>query len=435
MNAREIILNALYKIENDGAYSSKALNNALKLAEPVDKAFVTEIFYGVLKNFITLDYIIMQFSSVKLKKMSIWVKNILRMGTYQIYFTDKIPDSAACNESVKLAKKYGHQASVRFVNGVLRNISRNKENIKLPNKSDTINYLSIGYSCPKWIVEMLNNQYGAEDCEKILAESRQAHPITIRVNTLKTTSGELIDKLKSENGVGAVEDRAVKNCLVIDGGLDINTVRLYKDGCFTLQNKSSMLAAEALGAMPGEFVIDMCAAPGGKSTYIAERMQNKGKVLAFDIYEHKTELIKKSAERLGIDIIEARVHNSEIFDENLEEKADRVLVDAPCSGLGVIHRKPDIKYSRKPEDIKILSEIQSKILDTASKYVKKDGGVLVYSTCTILRQENQDVIAEFVKNHSEFEILEEKQLLTHQMGGSGFYICKMKRNLNRKTAN
>lgn len=426
MNAREIILNALYKIENDKAYSSKALNNALKLATPVDRAFVTEIFYGVLKNSITLDYIIMQFSSVKLKKMSLWVKNILRMGIYQIYYSDKIPDSAACNESVKLAKKYGHKASVGFVNGVLRNVSRNKDAIVFPDKSDLISYLSIGYSCPEWMVKMLNEQYGAEECENILAESLLPHPITVRVNTLKTTSSELIERLQAENGVKAIQDNEIKNCLVIDGALDINNVKLYKEGYFTIQNKSSMLAAEAVGAVKNDFVIDMCAAPGGKSTYIAECMKNTGRILSFDIYEHKTKLIEKAAERLGINIIETKACDAAVFDESLENKADRVLVDAPCSGLGVIHKKPDIKFSRKPEDISALCEIQSKILDTASRYVKK-GGVLVYSTCTILKQENQDVTCDFLKKHSEFEVTDEKQLLTHNMGGSGFYICKMKR--------
>ncbi len=427
MNSRELILKALYKIEEDGAYSTKTLNDALKKADSTDRAFITEIFYGVLKNLITLDYIIMQFSSVKLKKMSVWVKNILRMGVYQIYFMDKVPDSASCNESVKLAKKYAHKASVGFVNGVLRNISRNKENIKFPERKNTVKYFSVKYSYPEWMVEKFINQFGESECEEILAESNRSHPVMIRVNTLKASKEELKERLLKENNISAFYDSDAKNCLIVDGGLDINQISAYKEGLFSLQNKSSMLAAEMLDPKSGEFIIDVCAAPGGKSAYIAELMKNKGRVLSFDIYEHKTKLIEKSAKRLGIDIIETRVNNSEILDKELIGKADRVLVDAPCSGLGVIYRKPDIKFSRKPEDIKELSEIQLRILKTSSRYVKQ-GGVLVYSTCTILDEENSDVVRKFLSENPEFEMTEEKLLLTHKTGGSGFYIAKIMRN-------
>lgn len=430
MNSREVILKALYRVEKDGAYSNKALNDALNGVSTADKAFVTGIFYGVLKSVITLDYIIMQFSNIKLKKTSPWVKNILRMGVYQIYYMDKIPDSAACNESVKLAKKYSHQASVRFVNGVLRNISRNKENIEFPDRGDIVKYLMVKYSYPEWIVNKFIGQFDEDECEKILEESNLPHPVTIRANTLKISADELAVKLE-ESGISAEVSTEVQNCLTIDGKIDVNKTQIYREGLFSLQNKSSMLTVETLDPQSGEFIIDVCAAPGGKSAYIAELMGNKGKVLSFDIYEHKAKLIRMTAQRLGINIIEERVHNSEVCDLEFKEKADRVLVDAPCSGLGVIHRKPDIKFNRKPEDIEELSKIQLRILKASSRYVKR-GGILLYSVCTVLVEEGGEVVKAFLNENSgnndfKFEVMEEKLLLTHKMGGSGFYICKMRR--------
>lgn len=433
MNAREAAVKILFKLDRDNAYVNKALADELKnnLFTDVDKGFITEIVMGCVKNRELLDFYIMQFSKVKIRKMSVQVRNILEAGAYQIMFLDKVPDSAACNESVKLARKYASRSS-GFINGVLRNLSRNKSAVKQPDKSgDKVKYLSVRYSYPVWLTEMLTEQYGFETCELIHDAANKSYNPMIRANRLKSdccTGGEL-DKDKfigilKRDGIEVCADSEIDVCFHVKGKLDINSSAAYKAGYYTLQNRSSQLAVIALNPKPGEFIIDMCAAPGGKTTAAAERMNNTGKILAFDIHEHKIELIDKAAKRLGIDIIKPELKDAAVFDERYAGAADRVFVDAPCSGFGVIHTKPDIKRHRKPEDIEELVQIQSRILDTASKYVKP-GGVLVYSTCTILKQENEMQIKNFLNTHSEFNLDYERTLLTHVEGGSGFYIARL----------
>lgn len=426
MNSREIILKTLYEIEENGSYFNHALSNALSMCNDADRGFVTEVIYGVIKNKLALDHIIMQFSSVKLKKMTPWVKNILRMGIYQMYYMDKIPHSAACNESVKLSKKYAHAASGRFINGVLRNVSRNIDSITFPEKENSAHYLSVKYSYPLWMAEMLLKQYGLEKCENFMAESNCSHKVNLRVNSLKTTPLKLIEMLKAE-GVIAAPSSISKNCVAVSGKININSLKSYKDGYFSLQNISSYKAIEVLSPKENEFIMDICAAPGGKSCAAAEMMKNKGEILSFDIHEHKTALIENSAKRLGIHIIKSSVHDGCEFMSQYKNKADKVILDAPCSGLGVIHKKPDIKWSRHEGDINELAEIQAELLNTSSRYLKI-GGIILYSTCTILKQENQDITSEFLKSHTNFEKLYEEQILTGENGESGFYICTMKRN-------
>lgn len=435
MNSRDISLSILNKFDYDDAYVNKLLADTFKnkTIENKDKGLINELVLGSIENRYLLDFIISQFSNIKIKKMSVSVRNILEMGTYQLLFLDKIPDSAVCNESVKLAKKYASRSS-GFINAVLRNISRNKESIKYPDKTgDKIEYLSIYYSFPKWIVEKLADQFGFEFCEDILKSSSKPYSPAIRANILKAPgdgagkvkTDEFIDILKSENINIAAHDN-IKNCFLVDGKIDINKSESYKNGLYTIQNSSSQLAAIILNPKPGEVVIDACAAPGGKTAHIAELMENKGLVLAFDIYEHKIDLINKSAKRLGIDIIKAVKHDSSIFEPKFKEYADKVLVDAPCSGFGVIHTKPDIKWHRDEKDIKELIKIQENILSVSSKYVKK-GGTLVYSTCTILKDENEFQISNFLSENTDFKLISEKRLFTHIDGGSGFYIAKLKR--------
>ncbi len=426
MNSREIILKALKEIEDNGAYFSSSLNHALSLSEPIDKGFVTEVIYGVVKNKTALDYIIMQFSKVKIKKMSPYVLNILRMGVYQLYYMDKIPASACCNESVKLAKKYANKGAQGFINGLLRNVSRNVDTISFPDKTDIKTYLSVVYSYPMWLVEKLISQYGKESTEEILREGNESHPVNIRVNTLKTTKDELISILEKE-GVIAEPYEDLDYCLSVKGKLDIHSLKSYKEGLFSLQNISSVRTVLELSPEKGETIMDICSAPGGKTAFISELMGNQGKVFAYDLHPHKIDLINNAMKRLGIDIVTADVHDGTVLMEEFVGKADRVLVDAPCSGIGVIHKKPDIKWTRKPEDIKSLAEIQEKILETSSYYVK-NSGVLIYSTCTILKEENQDQTENFLKKHPEFHKISETQILTTQKGESGFYICKMKRD-------
>ncbi len=425
MTARESALKALYSIEKSGAYTNAALQSALKQSEfsVQDRSLITELIYGVVSNKTALDYIIMQFSKIKLKKMTPWVVSILRMGIYQIYYMDKIPPSAACNEAVILAKKYSHGAGAGFVNGVLRSAVRELPNFSFPKSDDVVSDLSLRYSYPEWITKRLVDEYGAERCEELFEENKLSHGVSIRVNTLKNDAEELLAVLKNEGfDASGVED--VKNAIILKGKVDIEKSKAYNDGLYSLQNISSQKTIDILAPMPGETIVDMCAAPGGKSCAIAERMQNKGKVLSFDIFEHKIELIKKSANRLGINIIDAKVQDATKLNKNLLGIADRVLADAPCSGLGVIHKKPDIKWSRNEADVKELCFIQKKILENASLYVKPKG-VLVYSTCTILPEENNRQIREFLKNHSEYKMVYEEKILTSKLGESGFYICKM----------
>ncbi len=423
MTAREIALKALYNIETKDTFTNAALKEALVEELSVnDRGLVTEIIYGVVQNKTAIDYIISKYSKIKIRKMTPWVLNILRMGIFQIYYMDKIPHSAACNESVKLANKYSHRAGSGFVNGVLRAFAREAENFRFPSEGNSVELLSLKYSYPGWMVKKLVAEYGEERCEQLFAENSKAHGVYLRANCLKTDAEHLKIRLKEE-GIQC-EDTSVPFCFKASGRISVNKSEAYKNGLFSLQNISSQKAIEVLDPKPDELVVDMCAAPGGKSCAIAERMKNRGKVISFDIFEHKVELIKKSAERLGITIIDAKLHDASVVCEELIGVADRVLADVPCSGLGVIHKKPDVKWNRKLEDIEGLCEIQKNILQTASQYVK-NGGILVYSTCTILPEENRLQIEKFLRKNSEFKMVSEQQILTTKNGESGFYICKM----------
>lgn len=424
MNAREAALRAMYEIEINGAYLNAALNAAIgdRSMSGADRALTTELIYGITANKIALDYIISKYSKLKLKKMTPWVLNILRMGVYQIYYNDKIPTSAACNEAVKLAKKYSHKAATGFVNGVLRSFSRDAESFEFPKDMSVEEKLSLEYSYPLWMTKKLIAEYGVERCERLFSENNKPHSTYIRTNTLKVAPNELKEILSGE-GIECIETH-LAGCFAVRGALNISSSDAYRKGYFSLQNISSQLTVEALDPQSGELIVDMCAAPGGKSCAAAEKMNNCGRVISFDIFDHKVELIKKSASRLGIDIIDARCANSEVRIDELVGKADRVLADVPCSGLGVIHKKPDIKYSRTEADVAELCGIQEKILENACAYVK-DGGVLVYSTCSILPEENRLGISKFLDKHREFSVVSERQLLTSEKGESGFYICKL----------
>ena len=422
INSREAAVIALYKTEYEGAYLNRALMDAVGNLSAADKGFVTELVMGVERNKLWLDFIIRKFSKIRLKKISPWVLQILRTGVFQLLLMDKVPESAACNEAVKLANKYAHSAAKNYVNGVMRNIARNIESLPKPEGTD-IEKLSTRYSCPLWLAEKLYKQFGLEKCSDILRDSIKAHPTMIRVNTLKTTADELITILDSE-GINAVKNEDLEYCLTINGAINISKSNAYKDGLYTLQNINSMRAVLALGPKCNDTVIDVCSAPGGKTTFIAELIKNDGEIYAFDVHEHKIELIKNAADRLGISCIEPSVHNSEIADEKLNGKADKVLADVPCSGIGVIHKKPDIKWNRNLEDIDELVKIQKNILNSAASYVKH-GGVLVYSTCTILREENELQIENFLKEHDDFTKDFEKLYLAHETNGSGFYICRL----------
>lgn len=417
MNIREAALKALYDIEYNGSYSNMAVKNTLggRDISKQDKALFTALVYGVTDKRLTLDYYISRLSKIKLKKISKYILLILRMGIYQIVFMDKIPVSAAVNESVKLAKRYGHGASAGFVNGVLRSAA--SKTVDYPEEKNE--YLSVKYSFPLWLCDRWIDEFGFEFTESMMQAFEENKHITLRANSLKTTASELAGMLVKLGITAEVKDGAV-----VTGGFDIENNSLYKDGFFTVQDTAAMQAAKVLAPQSGEFIIDMCAAPGGKTTHIAELMKNSGKILAFDIHAHKTELIKKNAARLGIDIIEVHEKDASVFDKSLENTADRVLCDVPCSGLGVIGRKPDIK--RCEDRSGKITALQTKILENGAKYLK-DSGVLVYSTCTVEKCENEEVINKFMKNNGGFEKMYEKAFYPHIDKTDGFYICKLRK--------
>lgn len=417
MTARQLALKVLYEIDKNNAFTGIELKNQLSASDlsGVDRAFATELVYGVVKNRTRLDYIISKYSKQKLKKISDWIINILRMGVYQIIFLDKIPLSAAVNESVKLAKRYGHQASSGFVNGVLRNVGRNGD-VEYPKGKE---YYEIFYSHPKWLVDILFDQYG-DDAKAIIENNNKIPKTTVRVNTLKSNS-QNVEKSMAEKGI-VVENTVFENVLKIANYGDISRLMEYTEGYITPQGTSSYMAASILNPQKGEFIMDLCSAPGGKTTAMAEMSHDEAKIYAFDLYEHKIDLINNNCKRLGIKNVQAKSWDATVLMDDFVGKADKVLVDVPCSGIGIIRKKPDIKWNKETTDFDAIINIQKKILDNAEKYLKK-GGTLVYSTCTLNKNENENVVNEFAKKYgfkTEFV-----QTILPNEEYDGFFICKM----------
>lgn len=400
-NTRYIIYKALLRMEEDSAYSNIVLDEVLSDREldKRDKAFISNIFYGVLERRITLDYIIRSFSSVRLKKIEPKVLIILRMSVYQLVFMDKVPDNAAVNEAVSLCKKEKLYRSSGFVNGLLRSLTRADNRFPLPDSADTVKYFSVKYSCPESIVSQWINDYSQDIAEAVLKSLSGRPPIYIRVNSLKTNSDELIEMLKSE-GVTA-EKACLPNALSVVNSGSVAELEAYKNGLFYVQDLSSQICCAVAGVKTEDTVADVCAAPGGKSLTLAQYAVN-GEVFSYDVYEHKISLISASAKRLGINNISAAVRDACDFSQSLP-MSDVILCDVPCSGLGVLRRKPEIRYK---EDIGTVSlpDIQLSILENSSRFVKP-GGILVYSTCTLCRRENNENTERFLSKHPEFEPL------------------------------
>lgn len=445
---REIALKSLYKIEKNEAYSNIALDEAIKKnknkIDSRDIGLISELVYGVTTWKLTLDEIIKKHSKIKIKKISPWILNIIRMGIYQIIFLDRIPKSAAVNESVNLAKVYGNKGSTGFVNAILRKINKTDYE-ELFYIEDSTQRISKTTSMPEWIVRELLKQKTEKQVEETCKNSNTRPNLTIRLNTLKTNKEDLENKLKTRKI--EYEKTDIESFYILKGQKNIEELDLFKEGYFTIQDLSAGLAAIALSPKENEIILDCCSAPGGKTTYIAEMMQNKGYIEAWDIHEHRIKLVEKNAQRLGINIIHTRVKDATKFDAiNREyiEKFDKILLDVPCLGLGVIKRKPDIKWQRKPEDIENICKIQYKILETCSKYLKKDGE-LVYSTCSILKEENQNIIEKFLKennnfNYSNYENISNYNIIKKYIVNNkyieintnqnydGFFICKLTKN-------
>ncbi len=431
-NARQIAFNALCKIQKDSSYSNITLDAFLSGSEldTRDKSFVSALFYGVIERQLTLDYNLSLYLSKPIKKLKPEVLTIMRMGAYQLLFMEKVPSSAAVNESVKLTVKNSLQFAKGLINAVLRKISTN--GLQLPDENDKAYYLSIKYSCNHWLVEKWLGEYGAEDTEAFLENSLGASDIYIRVNTEKTDSDSLI-KLLSEAGIEAEKtylDTALK---IKFGGTDIERIKAFKAGLFHVQDLACQLCVKALDIREGDRVFDLCSAPGGKAFTAAQYAGKTGEVLAFDIYENRVGLVRKGAERLNLSNIKALCGDASVHNADLG-LADRVLCDVPCSGFGIIAKKPEIKY-KTPYEANEIEKLQYPILKNGAKYVKK-GGLLLYSTCTLSKAENEEVCTRFLKEHKNFvsvkpipEITDDNfvTLMPHKNGTDGFYIALFER--------
>lgn len=396
--ARNIALKSLYEINIKQAYSNivldKFINENREKLSNLDINFISELVYGVVTWKLTLEYIIQKYSKTKIKKMSDWVKNILYLGSYQIIFLDKVPKSAAVNESVNLCKKYNFK-SVGLVNAILRKIEKSDYK-ELSNITNSITRISLKYSIPEWIVKKFCDEYGEEETANICQNLNLRPNISVRINRLKGKV-ELGEK-------GILEDFRT-----ITGTKNITKTKEYIEGNITIQDEAAGLSSFVLAPKEGEIVLDVCSAPGGKTTYLAELMHNKGKIVAWDIYEERLKQVEQNAKRLGIDIIQTEVHDATKLKEEYVEKFDKILLDVPCLGLGVIRRKPDIKWNRQEEDIKEISDIQFNILKTCSKYLKRNG-TLVYSTCSMLKEENDAIIEKFIKEENFETVNIEEQI-------------------------
>lgn len=445
INPREIAAEALTEIVKEQAYNNIILKKILKRngAMPVqDRAFVTEIVNGTLRNLYYIDFMLNKLSSVKTEKMKPWILSVLRISVYQIEFMDKVPNSAVCNEAVNLIKSKNFGKLSGFANAVLRAVIRSKEKIEFPNEEkEPIQYLSVFYSYPEWLLKMWLHEYSYEFVKSLCQKNNTSPDVTIVNNSLKIVKENLKKELELSNII-VKEGFYCDEAFHLSKTANLSSLEQFQKGYFHIQDESSMLDVYILDPKPNEFILDMCAAPGGKSFFMAERMENKGSIVSRDIFEHKLAMIEETAQRLGITMIETQQKDASQFYEEDVEQFDKVLVDAPCSGLGLIRKKPDIKLKKNGNDIDSLCQLQKEILNQAAYYVKK-GGILVYSTCTICKKENNKNIEWFLDTHKNFQLenafdflpnnlkdnKEEKmvQLFPHIHNVDGFFIARMKR--------
>ena len=441
MNAREIALKIINEVNTNEAYANISLAREINkhTLSDQDRRFVTELVYGTIKTGATLDWIISKYINRPLSKIAPIILDILRMGVYQIFFMSKVPDSAACNQSVEISKKYGHTGTIKFINAVLRNVVRMPEKAKYPTmEEDPIKHLALEYYHPEWLIKRWINRLGFEEVRKLCVFNNTTPPLSIRTNTLKNTRIELAEILTKE-------DFEFKNSKFTPEGIictahpAISNLKSLQNGLFQIQDESSMLVAHVVDPHPGEFIIDTCSAPGGKTTHLAALMKDNGKILATDIYDHKLLKINENAKRLGINIIETKLLDATKIGEMYKGTADRVLVDAPCSGLGVLRRKPDSRWRKSETLLQELPILQNAILTSAANAVKL-GGTLVYSTCTTEIEENQNVVNNFLSSRTDFKLEKASeflpmecsssdmlQLWPHIDGVDGFFIARMKR--------
>ena len=437
-NVRDAALSILMEISNNQAYSNLLLHRTIQKyeIEAKDRGLLTELTYGTLQHRMTLDYYLEPFVRGKLDG---WVRELLRLSIYQIVYLTKIPSHAVVHEAVEIAKRRGHKRIAPTVNGILRSVLRSGVR-PLDDLKDGIAKTAIETSHPEWLIKRWTEQFGEQEAAIMAHENNQPPAMTVRVNTTKTTPAEAIALLESE-GIEVRKGEVVPECIVSVSSNPANS-EAYKKGLITIQDESSMLPVLALGVTPGMKVLDMCAAPGGKTTHIAEKMNDEGEVFAHDIHDHKLALIEANANRLGLTSIKTKSGDSRTLTELYPPASfDRILVDAPCSGLGVIRRKPEIKYNKTEADFKGLTSIQSELLDTARELIKPDG-IIVYSTCTVEHTENRGIVDHFLKRHPDMEKvplpqLEEVekleiqddtlQVLPQHFGSDGFFVAAFRK--------
>ena len=435
-DARLTAVKLLLKMESSASYSNILLDSALSeqgLSER-EKAFAAALFYGVTERKLTLDYIIEQNSRIPFKKLEKEAVAVLRAGYYQLLYMPSVPESAAVNESVKLCRKLKAFGAEGFVNGMLRSFIRNGKQISFEGL-DEVKTLSLKYSCPEWIAAKWLREYGEENAIRAMEASLGAPPLYVRVNSTKITDDELVNLLKKEH-VKAERNPRLNGCIKLEKAGEIEQLDAFKAGLFHVQDVSSQLCCLTLRPIVNETVIDICAAPGGKTFTMAELMGNNGRLLSLDLYDARVNLIAEGAKRLGLRIVEPRQNNAVKFSEELP-LADRVLCDVPCSGLGVIRRKPEIKYKTE-EEFEELPRLQRAILEVSARYVK-EGGTLVYSTCTLSRAENDEVARDFAENHPEFSPIVQtipyegaensptRTFFPEKDGGDGFFTAAFRR--------
>lgn len=446
VDAREIAWRVLMGVEEKGAYANLALDRALERYKPgkLDRAFVTELVYGVLRSRNTLDWVLGHFLRGALERQTAAVRTILRLGAYQIMFMDRVPAAAACDQSTRLAHRHGHPGAAGFVNGVLRNLVRRRKDISFPPLEEKpVEHIALAHSHPEWLVRRWLDEYGAQETIALCRADNRPAPNTVRTNTLK------IDR----DGLAAILTRAglqveptpyAPEGLQIAGFHSLHGFPPFEQGMFQAQDESSMLVGHALSPRPGSVVLDLAAAPGGKTTHLAQLIGDRGEIVACDVHRHKLKLIEDNCRRLGIQCVRTLEADARRANGRFAARADYVLLDAPCSGLGVLRRRPDARWRRREDEIARLAALQREMLDAAARCVRP-GGVLVYSTCTLTREENEEQVASFLQRHPYFAPADLSgllpaaldwrdtfskgfvRLLPHRHNMDGFFIARLVR--------
>lgn len=448
-SAREGAFLVVYAVEEEEAYANIALRKVLQKGDfsPLDRSFLTELSYGTIRRRNTLDWVLRQYVSRPLEKVSPKIRNILRLGVYQLLYMDKVPPSAAVNETVNLARRHGHPGTVKFVNGVLRNIARGLSRLSFPTlEENSVQHIALHYSHPEWMVQQWLERFGIEETISLCTANNKGAQNSVRVNTLKVSVDHLCQQLARE-GARTRGSCYAPEGLILENFAALDELAAFRQGLIFPQDEAAMLVAHVVAPEAGSLIVDGCAAPGGKTTHLAQLTGGQGRILAYDIHQHKLELIRENCHRLGIDNVEVRLGDARELGKNLRGQVDFLLLDVPCSGTGVLRRHPDARWRKSIEQIQQLQRLQQEILAGAADCVAP-GGVIVYSTCSINPEENQMVVESFLEKHKEYrreDIMpylpftpqrpEDRwnaqngymQMFPHIHGTDGFFMCRMRK--------